>query len=244
MTPEGGAVSVGGRRRAGGASPVGPGSVGPGSGVPFAGGRPRPALLGDAPCLRVTVYRLTRIGRSVVDEHLSVDPETAAGSRWAEHADVLRIGRPYPVGEAARLVDDVLARFPGCLVAAVATTGGACVLGARDGRRVTAAPAHGQRPLNGAEFAALGSALHAVLVLGGRWGVAGTLAPSEAGVPGGRGGPGVPGGPGRPRGAVAGRPRARPRARLGLQLRLRLITVPSAEPVPGQGSSGPHRPSA
>jgi hypothetical protein len=66
-------------------------------------------------------------------------------------------------------VDEVLARFPGCLVAAVPTTDGGCVVGARDGERVGVAVVDNRFPLTAGEFVAATSFLHGLLVLDGSW---------------------------------------------------------------------------
>ncbi|SEF54373.1 hypothetical protein SAMN05216223_101287 [Actinacidiphila yanglinensis] len=121
-----------------------------------------------AACAQVAVYLRSRHGRRLVDAHLSADPDLAGGC-CPQHADVLRQGRPQPGGGALRTVDELLAGFPGCLVAAVATRAGGCVLGARDGGRVLAVPERGGRTMTRTDRAALASFLHATLVLGVRW---------------------------------------------------------------------------
>ncbi|MFJ2955625.1 hypothetical protein [Streptomyces sp. NPDC087270] len=139
-----------------------------------AGGASRPdrlIVVRESACPRVTVRRLPGGGRpapgKVVDEH--VNAELVAGSPWTERADILMLGCAHRPDTAVRVAGEMLARFPGCLVAAVPTTGGGCVATARDGQCVAVAPAAGQRPPTADELAVAVSCLHAELVLGGSW---------------------------------------------------------------------------
>lgn len=66
------------------------------------------------------------------DVHLRAVAESFEGLDLSEQADVL-VGRaPLPAAEAGRRVEDLLARYPGCLVAAVPVLNAGCLVGLRD----------------------------------------------------------------------------------------------------------------
>ncbi|MFJ9027680.1 hypothetical protein ACIRQP_04005 [Streptomyces sp. NPDC102274] len=77
----------------------------------------RPYLSGDRPC----------------DVHLWVDPDAPGEAEQVEYADVLVPRTPLPPTAARRRANELIARYPGCLVAAVPDSENGCVLGARYG---------------------------------------------------------------------------------------------------------------
>ncbi|MGW8376608.1 hypothetical protein [Streptomyces sp. ODS28] len=95
--------------------------------------------------------------------HLSVDPDATGSARWTPYADVLASTTSLPAGAARRRVAVLLARHPGCLVAAVPVRGGACCLSVRGGPLLIA-------PRGPSSTHVLASALHDWLVAGGRCG--------------------------------------------------------------------------
>ncbi|MET9479823.1 hypothetical protein [Streptomyces sp. NPDC006638] len=99
------------------------------------------------------------------DVHLLVNPDAPGGDGRAEYADVLVARVPVlPVAARAR-AEELVARWPGCLVAAVPEVGGGCALGARGGGSVVlpAWAAHAPAPV-------VASVAHAWLVAGGSLG--------------------------------------------------------------------------
>ncbi|PWG12391.1 hypothetical protein DF268_16395 [Streptomyces sp. V2] len=66
------------------------------------------------------------------DEHLRMDPERPEHQPLLDLADVLVSGEPLRFEVALRRVDTLLARHPGCLVAAVPGPGAGYVIGVRD----------------------------------------------------------------------------------------------------------------
>ncbi|MFD8608826.1 hypothetical protein [Streptomyces sp. NPDC059631] len=77
------------------------------------------------------------------DVHLRADPDAPGRPELAEHADVLVSRVPLPAPAARARVDDLLARHPGCLVAAVPGVGTGYVLGVRGVFGVRGGPADG-----------------------------------------------------------------------------------------------------
>ncbi|WP_446039452.1 hypothetical protein [Streptomyces sp. SID1121] len=74
-----------------------------------------------------------------------VNPDAPGGAGRAEYADVLVAQAPLPPVAARARAEELVARWPGCLVAAVPEGDGGCALGARGGAGVVlpawAAPA-------------------------------------------------------------------------------------------------------
>ncbi|MET9142820.1 hypothetical protein [Streptomyces sp. NPDC004042] len=106
------------------------------------------------------------------DVHLRADPDAPGPPELAEHADVLVSRVPLPAPAARARVDDLLARHPGCLVAAVPGVGTGYVLGVRGVFGVRGGPADGPgtRHTGPAPYAATdlaASVLHAWLAAGG-----------------------------------------------------------------------------
>lgn len=58
--------------------------------------------------------------RGVVDEHVTADPDHCRRRRRLECADVLCAESPHPADEAARRIEQLARRFPGCALIAVA----------------------------------------------------------------------------------------------------------------------------
>lgn len=151
--------------------------------VPRAEGRYVVAPAGDGSgSWRVWLAERAGDGRpALVDSHVSLEvPGPGAPlPEAAERADVLLARQGVAASETAASetaasetawLGAVLARCPGCLVAlAPDASSGGCVAGARDGRRVVAAPVAGARRLTGVERAGLASFLHGQLVLGRPW---------------------------------------------------------------------------
>jgi len=100
------------------------------------------------------------------DVHVGVDPDRREDSRWREYADVLSGRCAFPVRQAGHRVADLLARHPGCLVAAVPRTDGGCVAGVRDGRLLAVLPVAAGASLSARQQGAFASFLHAWLVAG------------------------------------------------------------------------------
>ncbi|MGW6236297.1 hypothetical protein [Streptomyces sp. NPDC055094] len=80
-----------------------------------AGSRPYPS--GHGPC----------------DLHLWVNPDAPGEADRVEHADVLVSRTPLPPRAARHRANELIARHPGCLVAAVPDSENGCVLGTRRG---------------------------------------------------------------------------------------------------------------
>lgn len=100
------------------------------------------------------------------DVHLLVNPDAPGGARRAEYADVLVARAPLPSVAARARAEQLVARWPGCLVAAVSDRGGGCALGARGGGSVVlpAGAAVGRFP---APPFVVASVAHAWVVAGG-----------------------------------------------------------------------------
>ncbi|WP_326811007.1 hypothetical protein OIE62_23425 [Streptomyces scopuliridis] len=65
--------------------------------------------------------------------HLWVNPDAPGEADRVEYADVLVSRTPLPPRAALHRANELIARHPGCLVAAVPDSGNGCVLGTRRG---------------------------------------------------------------------------------------------------------------
>ncbi|MEE1938946.1 hypothetical protein V1L54_05875 [Streptomyces sp. TRM 70361] len=100
------------------------------------------------------------------DVHVCADPDRRGAERWYECADVLSARRPLPARRAECRAADLLARHPGCLVAAVPRTDGGCAAGVRGRGLLAVLPPAGTVSLSARQRCAIASFLHAWLVAG------------------------------------------------------------------------------
>lgn len=109
-----------------------------------------------------------RPGCRACDTHLWVDPDAPGGVRWAEYADVLVARTARSPGAARCRADELLARYPGCLVAAVPDTEQGYALTVRGGEAgsLWAVPGAAEAGLT-AQPHIVASVVHAWLVAGG-----------------------------------------------------------------------------
>lgn len=101
-------------------------------------------------------------GPYVCDVHLRVNPNAPARAAWAEYADVLVVRQPLAPAEARRRATELIARYPGCLVAAVSDSREGCALAVRGGDDVLVVRWHPSTEL-------IASVAHAWLTAGGSW---------------------------------------------------------------------------
>lgn len=101
-------------------------------------------------------------GRYVCDVHLRVNPDAPAQAERAEYADVLVVREPLTPMAARRRATELIARYPGCLVAAVPDSSRGCALASRGGGDVLVVRWHPSADL-------VASVAHAWLSAGGSW---------------------------------------------------------------------------
>ncbi|MFF2185884.1 hypothetical protein [Streptomyces sp. NPDC058155] len=97
-----------------------------------------PAL---APChglARLDGYVEQLRGPYACDVHLRVNPDASEQMDRARYADVLVVREPLAPTAAHRRANELIARYPGCLVAAVPDSSRGCALAVRDGADVWA----------------------------------------------------------------------------------------------------------
>ncbi|WP_371536296.1 hypothetical protein OG210_12245 [Streptomyces sp. NBC_00466] len=141
--------------------------------VPVAVGWRSAAGYGSASVLLFTAAGISGsrprlFGTRLTDTHLRMNPDAPRQAGRAEYADVLVTRTPLPSALARRRADMLMARYPGCLVAAVPDAGNTLVLGVRgSGGGVLSAWPAGAAPGRRVAPHVIASVLHAWLVAGG-----------------------------------------------------------------------------